>query len=76
MNKLDSFVERLKKIGIKLELISNFPWIYLYKVNNNVVKEKLNSNYGFTVAFSPIRENQNIKFTDISKIFKIIRKYL
>ena len=73
--KIDTFVERLKKIGIEVELASNVPWIYLTKVNGNKIKEKFYAEHGFTVAFYPIKRNGEIKFTDITEIFKIIRKY-
>lgn len=73
--KLDVFVKRMKKLGISLELIKNYPWIYIDKVNGNKVKEKYMANHGFTLAFLPIRRDKELHFTDISVIFKIIRKY-
>lgn len=75
MNKITSFVERLKKIGIEVELFSNYPWIYLGKVNGVRVTEKFRANHGFTIAFHPIRPGQELEFTDITEIFKILRKY-
>jgi hypothetical protein len=75
MQKLDIFVERLKKNGIRLELTSNFPWIYLNKINDKLVKEKFRAEHGFTIAFHPIRIGQELQFTDLKEIFKIIRKY-
>lgn len=72
---LEILVKRLKKIGIEIHLVGNFPWIYLYKVNGNVVKEKFQANHGFTIAYSPITLTGTTSFTDISEIFKIIRKY-
>ena len=73
--KLDIFVERLKKIGITVELVGNYPWIYLDKVNEQKVTEKFESNHGFTIGFLPIRANKPFQFTDLTEIFKIIRKY-
>lgn len=73
--KLDIFVERLKKIGIIIELVGNYPWIYLDKVNGQKVTEKFEGNHGFTIGFLPIRPDKPFHFTDISEIFKIIRKY-
>jgi hypothetical protein len=35
MNEVQIFINRLKKIGIELELMGNVPWIYLSKVNGN-----------------------------------------
>jgi hypothetical protein len=74
--KLGVFIRRLKKIGIEIELFANWPWIYLNSVNGITVTEKLYSKHGFTIAFMPIRLNQELKFTDISEIFKVIRKYI
>jgi len=73
--RIKSFVERLKKIGMEVELIGNYPWIYLYKVNGKVVTEKLAANHGFTLCFLPIKEDREFKFTDIKEIFKVLRKY-
>lgn len=77
MDILTTLVLRLKKIGIDIELEGNYPWIYLSKVNNNTIlkDDYFMGNHGFTIAFYPIRKNQPMKFTDIKKLFKIIRKY-
>lgn len=69
------FVNRMNKIGINVKLICNFPWIYIIEINGKKINEKFQSDYGFTVSFLPIRNTQNITFTDISEIFKLIRKY-
>lgn len=75
MDKISALCERLDKIGIKVKLWGNYPWIYLDSVNGNRVKDKFHSEHGFTIAFHPIRPNQELNFTDISEIFKTIRKY-
>lgn len=75
MYKIIIFISRLKKIGIDIEVSTNYPWIYLDKVNGNRVKEKYLSEYGFTIAFLPVRISQELKFNDISEIFRIIRIY-
>lgn len=75
MNSLNILINRLKKIGIEIECYCNYPWIYLYKVNGNVIKEKYMAEHGFTIAFLPVRRDLPFHFTDISKIFKIIKKY-
>lgn len=72
---IETFLNRLKKIGIELELCCNFPWVYIDKINGVKVTEKYESNHEFTLCFLPIRENQEIKFTYITEIFKLIRKY-
>ena len=75
MDKLTIFINRLKKIGINIELVGNYPWIYIDKINGKKVTEKFEANHGFTIAFYPVNPNQTLKFTDIKEIFKLIRKY-
>lgn len=73
--KLGVFVTRLERIGIRVELVGNFPWIYLDKVNGKLVTEKFQAVHGFTLCFLPIRKDQDLRFTDLTEIFKILRKY-
>jgi hypothetical protein len=40
MNEVVKFRERLKKIGIEIELEGNVPWIYLKSVNGNKVERE------------------------------------
>jgi len=75
MDKLTVFVERLQKIGIKVELAGNYPWIYLDYINGKRVTEKFKANHGFTIAFVPLKKDKEIDFTDIGEIFKLIRQY-
>jgi hypothetical protein len=63
-DKITRFVERLKKIGIEVKLVGNYPWVYINEICGVRVKEKFEGNHGFTS-----------EFTDISEIFKLIRKY-
>lgn len=76
-DKISIFVERMQKIGVKVELVGNYPWIYIDKINGKKIlkKDYFLGNHGFTVAWSPIRPDQELKFTDIITIFKLIRKY-
>lgn len=76
-NVLHRIVRRLKRIGIELEMAGNYPWIYLEKVNGNRIKKSdyFYGNHGFTIAFSPIRNDQVMQLTDIKEVFRIIRKY-
>jgi hypothetical protein len=76
MENLQTLINRLKKNNINLELISNYPWIYLCKVNGKQVKEKHLSKYGYTIGFMPFNKNKSFNFTELSQLFKIIRKYL
>lgn len=76
-NVINRLVPRLLKIGINVELFGNYPWIYLDKVNGNKIKSEdyFRGNHGFTIAFSPIRNDQKMELTDIGKVFEVIRKY-
>lgn len=76
-NVINRLVPRLKKIGIEVQLSGNVPWIYLDYVNGNRVKKEdyYLGNHGFTIAFYPIKPDQKMELTDISRVFKIIRKY-
>ena len=73
MNELVVLKNRLSKIGIEIELMGNIPWIYLTKVNDNVIDESdFTANHGFVIAWSrdTIELDPNIK-----RIFEVIRKY-
>ena len=75
--KLDIFRKRMKKMGIDIELMGNYPWIYIRSVNGNIIQREdyFEGDHGFTVGFLPVRIDQEFHFTDISRIFKLIRKY-
>lgn len=75
MDKVTIFIERLKKIGIELKLGSNYPWVYIDYINGKRVTEKFQGNHVFTIFFIPIKKDKEIEFTDITEIFKLIRKY-
>lgn len=72
---LATLKERLKKIGIEIELSVNYPWVYLDSVNGNRVNEVFCSEYYFCIGFMPIRLG-NFQFNDLNEIFKVIRKYV
>jgi hypothetical protein len=75
-DKINVFVERLKKIGIEVKLVGNYPWVYIDKICGIKVKEKFEGNHGFTLIFLPARtDSPPSEFTDIKEIFKLIRKY-
>jgi hypothetical protein len=70
-DKIKVFVERLKKIGIEVKLVGNFPWIYIDEICGIKVKEKFERIYGFTLIFLPARtESPPSEFTDITEIVK------
>ncbi len=76
MTTINSFYNRLKKIGIEVTMFGNYPWVYLDTVNGNRVKGKFHGNHGFTIFFKGIRPGQPDQITDISTIFKKIRETL
>ena len=74
MNKLNIFIERMKKVGVDLELAGNFPWVYITKINGKPVKEKFQSDHGFVLGFS---SDTNFRFSyGTTETFKLIRKYV
>ena len=75
-DKLTTFVDRLQKIGINVKLTGNYPWIYLSEINGKRVTETFLANHGFTISFMPIKNDSELGFTDITQIFKLIRKYI
>ena len=74
-DKITIFIGRLKKIGIEVKLGGNYPWIYIDYINGKRVTETFQANHGFTLAFTPIKKGQEMEFTDIKEIFKLIRNY-
>ena len=76
-NEVEIFINRLKRIGIELELMGNIPWIYLHKVNGNrILPEDYNANHGYTIAWHPVRLGEEIRLdSDLKRTFEVIRKY-
>lgn len=74
-DKLTIFVARMKKLDIDIKLVCNYPWIYIDEINGKRVTEKFQGNHGFTIAFLPIRKDQELNFTDIGEIFRLVREY-
>ena len=75
MKKLDVFMQRMKKIGMDIQLVGNYPWIYINQINGKRVTERFEGNHGFTIGFYPIKNDQEFDFTDIGEIFKLLKKY-
>lgn len=76
MTTIPSFINRLEKIGIQVELIGNYPWIYLDKVNGKKVQGKFEGNHGFTCFWRAIKTGQKDHISDISVVFNKIRETL
>ena len=77
LSKLDIFRNRMEKLGIDIKYSSNIPWIYIESVNGNRIQREdyFHGNHGFTIGFLPVRVGEPFHFTDITEIFKLIRKY-
>jgi hypothetical protein len=77
-NEISIFIRRMKRIGIELQLVGNYPWIYLDSVNGNKIKieDFVNANHGFNIGWSGIKiDSTPHLIDDWSLIFKMIRKY-
>ena len=66
------FVQRLKRIGVDVELVLNYPWVYMTKVNGVTVTESFMANHGFTAFFIARGE----RWSDRRKVFAKIRELL
>lgn len=73
---METFLKRLKKLGIELQLIGNYPWVYIDKIQGIRVTEKLDSEHGFVLGHSSIRKGQQFTFNNITETFKLIRKHV
>lgn len=77
MTTIQSFINRLKKIGIEVTLVRNVPWVYLDTVNGKKVKGTYLGNHGFTTFWSGIRiGDPSHTLTNISIVFNKIRETL
>lgn len=71
MEEITKLVQRLERIGIKIELVGNLPWVYLASINEKAVTEKLNSEYGYTICYI----NDSVRWINTKLMFNLIRKY-
>ena len=70
-DKMSRFAERLKKIGIHVELVGNFPWVYLDTVNGVKVTETYKGRHGFTAFFlykDPVWSDRRVVFNKIREM--------
>jgi hypothetical protein len=72
---LEAFQDRMLRLGINVELVGNYPWVYIESINGKRVTETFRANHGFTIAFTPIRLGQKLEITDISEVMNLVRKY-
>jgi hypothetical protein len=75
---LSTLRERLQRIGIELEFVGNYPWIYLERVNGiRIRQEDFTANHGFNIAWFGIRNEDKIKLAEDPKtIIALIRRYV
>lgn len=66
MENIQIFVDRLNKIGIKIELVGNYPWVYVTEINDRKIREKFASDHGFVVAIG--------NHIYLKEFFQLIRK--
>jgi hypothetical protein len=69
---------RLSKLGIEIEFVGNYPWIYLDRVNGiRIRREDFTANHGFNIAWFGIRNEDKIKLAEDPKtIIALIRRYV
>jgi hypothetical protein len=69
---------RLSKLGIEIEFVGNYPWIYLERVNGiRIRQEDFTANHGFNIAWFGIRNEDKIKLAEDPKtIIALIRRYV
>ncbi len=70
------FIRRLAKLGIRIELKGNFPWVYLGSVNDILVTERYQSEHGFTAFYYFGHKDPRNKFSYRKKVFEKVRSML
>ena len=75
---LSTLRQRMQRIGIEIEFVGNFPWIYLDRVNGiRIRQEDFTANHGFNIAWYGIRNEDKIKLAEDPKtIIALIRRYV
>lgn len=76
INTIDVFCRRLNRIGVKVELVANYPWVYIVSINGDSVKERYMGNHGFTAFWFPVKVGDEVKFTNRQQVFSLLRRYL
>ncbi|MCY9874073.1 hypothetical protein [Vibrio barjaei] len=72
----ERLTKRLKKLGIEIEFGCNAPWIYIDSINNIRITETFAGNHGFTAFFLGKTTHNDCKFSNIRKVFELIRKQI
>ena len=66
--RIETLINRLKRIGIETTYFASLPWIYIDTINGN----RFASEHGFVIGFL----NKDFAFTYSKETFKLIRKYV
>lgn len=74
--ELQTLKQRLQRIGIEITFSINYPWVYIYSINGQVVKEKHASDHGFVIGYCVVKNGKNFHFTGINTIFNLLKKYV
>jgi hypothetical protein len=75
MKELEKLHKRLEKLNIKFACWTNYPWVYIYRINEHVVSEKYGSEHGFVIGYlNP--HVQKFEFNNTSELFRLIRNYI
>jgi len=75
INRISLFVKRLEKIGVRVDLLGNFPWVYLHKVNDVKVEGSFHADHGFCIGYYPnIWNDIECKRTVFDKIRSIVNE--
>lgn len=75
MDEITRLVQRLERVGVKIDLAGNLPWVYMVSINGKAVTEKLNSEHGYTVCYVTGSEREEVSWTNTKLMFNLIRKY-
>lgn len=71
---LERVIARLEKIGITLELLENFPWVYLGSVNGIPVKEIKNARHGYCIDYIIDKRHINFRRDLFSKVREVLEE--
>ncbi len=76
-NNLERFITRLKRIGIDVTFVGNYPWVYLDTVNGTRVRGTFQAEHGFTAFWLTLPSAPDkYQITDIRTVFAKIRETL
>lgn len=74
MEKLIQLHRRLEKLNIQFICWTNYPWVYISKINKHIITEKLDSEHGFVIGYLNTNTLE-FEFYNTTELFKLIRKY-